>query len=146
MVESTTETPLANKSTWPEPPDKPVATCHCGAVKVELPWPPTKVNECRCSVCYRYGALWTYFRLNEVNVTTSGSSTLRRYVREDGDGDIAFYCCSNCGCLTHWLPTVTGLEVAVKAGRAPGVGVNCRMFPPKMLEGLERKTGRENEF
>lgn len=104
MVETSTEAPPMAEYIWP---DKPVATCHCGAVKLELPEPPTDILECRCSVCYRYGALWTYFHLNQVNVSTSGTNSLRRYVREDGDGNIAFYSCANCGCLTHWCEYLT---------------------------------------
>ena len=33
------------------------ATCHCGAVRVEVPERPDTVADCRCSLCRRYGVL-----------------------------------------------------------------------------------------
>lgn len=119
------------------PPSQVTAGCHCGHISLELPAPPAKTNECRCSVCYRYGALWAYYPEEEVNVlvnvpdrppaaldrgavagppapdptASSGSGGLRSYVRGDGHGRIAFCFCGRCGCLTHWAPTEKFLAV-----------------------------------
>lgn len=178
----------------PEPNQQQVtAKCHCGRVSLELPAPPRKINECRCSVCYRYGALWGYYRRDEVNIfvnilplppppspprpsqalpTTAGLGAetaeeektslaarddddiakdplgLRSYVRSGGDGDIAFFFCGHCGCLTHWGPTDKGLASLreQKNGDEPRVGINCRMIAPSLLEGVEKKTGKFQDF
>ena len=34
------------------------ASCHCGAVRLEIDSPPDEVTDCHCSICRRYGALW----------------------------------------------------------------------------------------
>jgi hypothetical protein len=95
------------------------AACHCGAVKFEIAEAPEWVLDCNCTVCRRYGALWTYFR------DAAGQAKL--LIKPDPesteaytwlDGDIAFRRCRTCGCVTH-------LEVA--ANRSI-FGVNARMM------------------
>lgn len=159
----------------PKPNDQQItARCHCGRVSLELPTPPDKINECHCSLCYRYGALWGYYPRYEVNILVNilppppgqrpstnashdvGDSAtdlpgLLSYVRSDGDGDIAFFFCKHCGCLTHWELTVKGLEFLRKkahghTGDEPEVGINCRMMPPSLLEGVERKIDKFPDF
>ena len=34
-----------------------LATCHCGAINVEVPEAPTIVSDCNCSICRRYGVV-----------------------------------------------------------------------------------------
>lgn len=164
----------------PEPahPSSLTATCHCGRVNVEVPSLPTKVNECRCSICYRYGAQWAYYRHEDVNVIVNinasrtgpkgphaqqeplkehegnqGDKGLQYYVRDDSEGHLGFYFCGNCGCLTHWAPTEQGLAWLEEQRKAKGpdapwkkVGVNSRMLPPNLLEGVEKKTGPLGEL
>ncbi|ROW07496.1 hypothetical protein VPNG_07112 [Cytospora leucostoma] len=164
----------------PEPvnPDKLTATCHCGRISVEMPTHPSKVNECQCTICYRYGALWSYFPQDDVNIYVNitkpaspsegiskaqestgssqgpdGRSGLKSYVRSDGDGRIGFFFCEHCGCMTHWAMTGKGLaylrEKAEKKGRdasKPETGVNCRMLPPRLLEGVERSMDMVGHF
>lgn len=128
-------------------PKKVTATCHCGRIKVDIPGPPNKVKECRCSLCYRYGALWTYFQdTNEVTITADEPG-VKSYEREDGNKFAGFYHCAHCGCLTHWWPTEKGEAERKKnpAGRS-AVGVNCRMLPPAMIEGAERIIARDGDF
>ena len=36
------------------------ATCHCGAVTLELDEAPREITKCNCSICRRYGVLWAY--------------------------------------------------------------------------------------
>ena len=78
-----------------------LATCHCGRVRVQIP-KPTKLNECHCSVCYKYGALWAYFKPDEVKIEVADDTTLNKYIRSDSDGDISFDRCGHCGCLINW--------------------------------------------
>lgn len=156
----------------PAKPNSLTTSCHCGRINVEMPSPPLKVNECRCSVCYRYGAIWAYFPRAGVNVyvniTWEGperedtprsrsrllvsspqeeaqSSGLRGYVREDrdGDGSIGFYFCDHCGCMTHWALTKKGIACEQDVAE---IGVNCRMLPPRLLEGVKWESGAEGDF
>lgn len=75
-----------------------LATCHCGATRIELPHPPTEATQCTCSWCTKSGGLWAYYRPEEV-----------RIVRADHPGRYApngfneHFFCSNCGCTTHGI-------------------------------------------
>lgn len=131
----------------PEPahPSSLTAKCHCGRINVEVSSLPTKINECRCSICYRYGAQWAYYHQDDVNVVVNvhasrsapkvspsqyeplsssegneGGSSLPFYVRDDSDGHLGFYFCGHCGCLTHWAPTEKGLEWLEEERRSKG--------------------------
>ncbi|KAJ9132957.1 hypothetical protein NKR19_g9200 [Coniochaeta hoffmannii] len=125
----------------PSNPSKLTASCHCGGVKLELPSPPTKINECRCSICYRYGALWAYYPRADVLVTSEEPGGMRSYVREDecARGSIGFWSCGRCGCLTHWWIEPKHAE---RNPELTKMGVNTRMLPESMLEGVERKISR----
>jgi len=43
------------------------ATCHRGAVRVDVPSRPRKPTNCNCSIRRRYGTLWAYYEASEVN-------------------------------------------------------------------------------
>lgn len=49
-----------------------VATCHCGAVEIRLAAAPAQVTHCNCSLCRRYGALWTYVPLAGATFVKAG--------------------------------------------------------------------------
>jgi hypothetical protein len=55
------------------------ASCHCGAVVLELARRPRTLTECNCSICRRYGALWTYCSRSRARVA-QGRRFLVRYV------------------------------------------------------------------
>ncbi len=74
------------------------ASCHCGAVRLEINRKPRKLTQCNCSVCRRYGGLWAYYRRRSVNVA-AGKDALAVYVW--GNGSLEFYRCRECGCVTH---------------------------------------------
>lgn len=95
----------------------PRATCHCGAVVLEVPAAPTTVFECNCSICRRLGALWAYFPPKDV-VVLSGPGRTRAYVW--GDGTVEYHTCETCGCTTHWRP-LDERQYSV-------MGVNARLF------------------
>ena len=44
-----------------------IATCHCAAVKVEVPRRPRRLTECNCSICRRYGTLWAYYKFADTD-------------------------------------------------------------------------------
>jgi len=95
------------------------ATCHCGAVRVEVPRRPRTLTDCNCSIYRRYGALWAYYKAETVRVSAERGST-EEYVW--GDESLKFIRCARCGCVTHWEPVV----------RTPAsrMGVNARNFEP----------------
>lgn len=135
-----------------------VATCHCRSVTVELPAAPTAVNECRCSLCWRYGALWAYYGRGDVLVTVAAtvpdSGALNhagagRYLRRDDGhaGRLAFHFCAHCGCVTHWWRTAAaaapGEEKPAADPDKEKMGVNMRLAGEKAVEGVERKVSYE---
>lgn len=112
------------------------STCHCGHISVDLPSRPTQLNECHCTICYKYGALWAYFNPDNVTVTMPDGATLEKYIRSDpeGDGDISFNRCSHCGCIMMW-------RGAGKRADINRMGVNCRMLDEWVIEGIPRVMG-----
>lgn len=94
------------------------ASCHCGAVRIEIDEPPQTVTDCNCSLCRRLGVLWAYYGVEQVRVT---GPTIA-YVQ--GERTIAAHHCSTCGCTTHWA----GL-----AGESARTAVNARLMDPAVL-------------
>ena len=97
-------------------------TCHCGAVRIELPRRPRSLTNCNCSICRRYGTLWAYYKASEVRVNAAPGAT-SDYVW--GDKSLRFVRCTNCGCVTHWEPTQPKPDSKM--------GVNARNFEPALL-------------
>ena len=98
------------------------ATCHCGAVRVEVPRKPRSLTNCNCSICRRYGTLWAYYKKAEVRVI-GASRAVDGY--SWGDKSLRFVRCGKCGCVTHWEP--------VQPKEGARVGVNARNFEPGAL-------------
>lgn len=54
------------------------ASCHCGAVRLEIEKAPTEITDCNCSICRRYGVLWAYYTLDQVRLrSVAGTGHLR---------------------------------------------------------------------
>jgi hypothetical protein len=95
-----------------------LATCHCGAVRIEVAGPPPGVTECNCSICGRLGVLWAYYPVAGAQLV-AGAEALVSYAW--GDRSIAFHHCGICGCTTHY--TGIGPEPMDR------VAVNARLLP-----------------
>lgn len=98
------------------------ATCHCGAVRIEIPRKPRSLTNCNCSICRRYGTLWAYYKRTDVRVTAAPGAT-ESYAW--GSRALQFVRCATCGCITHWeriTPTPTSRT-----------GVNVRNFDPEVI-------------
>ena len=93
-------------------------TCHCGAVRLEVPEPPEFLVLCNCSICRRNGALWAFYAADAMRI--EGLENETAYVF--GPKTIRTMRCRHCGCVTHWEPLVD----------KPGMkfGVNMRNFDP----------------
>lgn len=98
------------------------ATCHCGAVAVEMPRKPRTLTNCNCSICRRHGALWAYYKMSDVQVHAAPQAT-EAYVW--GDRSLRIVRCRGCGCVTHWQP--------IQASPDRRMGVNARNMAPEAL-------------
>ena len=96
--------------------------CHCGNVRITLETAPSWVLDCNCSICRRYGTLWTYpwdgvAKLDLGAALVQGADALDVYIW--GNRSIGFWRCKTCGCMTHH----TALREPAKIR-----GVNARLF------------------
>lgn len=100
-------------------------SCHCGAVRLTLPYPPREATSCNCSLCRRSGAICAYYEFGTVAVQGHPENT-ECYVW--GDRTLRNVRCKTCGILTHWEPL----------DAEPGArhGVNLRNFEPKLLDSV----------
>ncbi len=96
---------------------------------------PQRINECHCSICYRYGVLWAYFVRSAVTIV----GETQPYARADaaGTGDLAFFRCVQCGCVTHWMG-LRDTPAKKRVGPDAKMGVNCRMLPEELIQGADR--------
>jgi hypothetical protein len=98
-------------------------SCHCGAVRIEVPGAPEWVARCNCSICRKLGQLVAYYP-DDGSVRIAGRTA--EYIW--GDRMIAFHFCPVCGCHSNWTST----------GESYGrVGVNARL-----LDGYEERDGK----
>jgi hypothetical protein len=100
-------------------------TCHCGAIRIELPSTPETATDCNCSLCRRLGALWAYYPWGTVRIEGHPGNTAG-YVQ--GDKTLRTVRCATCGCVTHWEPLDPQPETRH--------GVNLRLFDTKLLEAV----------
>ena len=98
--------------------------CHCGSVQLTLRDTPTEATECNCSICRRTAGLWHYCAPAALSVAGQEVSY------QQGDCALDLWHCPVCACITHWTPTDTTY---------PRVGVNLRMFAPKLWQDLRRR-------
>ena len=78
------------------------ASCHCGAVTLEMKRKPRKLTQCNCSLCRRYGALWAYFQRRSIRVRAEPNALAAYSWR---DRRFEFFRCATCGCVTHYERT-----------------------------------------
>lgn len=105
------------------------ASCHCGAVKIEISRRPRTLTRCTCSICRRYGALWCYRTRKSARVIARrGATTAYSW----NDKVIAFHHCNTCGCLTHYEDVDKSPD-----GR---IAVNARMIAPTDIAGARVRT------
>jgi hypothetical protein len=118
MARSSSSSPRSSPATL-------TATCHCGAVRVHLARRPRALTSCNCSICRRYGCLWTYTTTKGVRFDHARGAVVK-YVW--GDRMVEFNHCATCGCVTHYE--------MVRKGPDSRVAVNARMLPPETFTGL----------
>ncbi|KVX02661.1 GFA family protein [Shewanella frigidimarina] len=98
------------------------ATCHCGAVELELTLPNGIENprRCDCSICRRKGAIVGSVKLDGIRVV-KGQDVLTLY--QFNTNTAKHYFCSHCGIYTHHQrrsnPTEYGFNIACLVGVNP---------------------------
>jgi len=97
------------------------ASCHCGAVKIEVEHAPAELTSCNCSICRRLGTLWAYYSRAQVRVI--GNTQTYSWGKQSLD----FHRCVTCGCITHWSLRDTGRD---------RMGVNSRLMDPAVVEAV----------
>lgn len=109
------------------PPNNPSpslqGTCHCGAVRLTLPFAPEKATLCNCSLCRRLGGLWAYYEFGTVVIEGHPEQT-EAYIW--GDRTLRTIRCKTCGVATHWEP----LDGPAGARH----GVNISNFEPALVQ------------
>jgi len=102
------------------------ASCHCGAVKLQLPKAPEEVVSCNCSLCSKLAWLGAYYNPAEVKLITS-RELIDTYVW--GDRSIQICHCKTCGCTTHWE--------SIDPELTDRMGINARMMTAIDLENIQ---------
>lgn len=98
------------------------ATCHCGAVEIELSLPNglEDVRRCDCSLCRRRGAIAASVSLSGIKIL-KGEDKLKIY--QFNTQTAKHYFCSECGIYTHHQrrsnPAQYGFNVACLEGINP---------------------------
>jgi len=101
------------------------ASCHCGAVKLQVPTAPEEVASCNCSLCSKLGWLGAYYNPAAVDLITP-RDTIDTYIW--GDRSIQICRCSHCGCTTHWE--------SIDPEMTDRMGINARMMKDIDIETI----------
>jgi len=108
-----------------------LTSCHCKAVTIVIDRKPEFINDCNCSLCINTGAIWGYYKTNEVTI----SGLTQKYQRSDRkEPTVQSHFCVNCGATTHWTLTDSFLTQNVDANN---MGVNMRLFDDNILKNIE---------
>jgi hypothetical protein len=102
------------------------ASCHCGAITIEVPGAPAYAIDCNCSICRRTRALWAFYPEAAVRIDGDPERT-EDYVW--GEKSLRTVRCRTCGCVTHWKTLQPNGD-----GR---MGVNMANFAPEVVAALE---------
>ncbi|EME3969587.1 GFA family protein [Vibrio fluvialis] len=100
--------------------EKHRATCHCGAVELELSLPDGIVDprRCDCSICRRKGAIVASVTLDAIRIV-KGQEALRLY--QFNTQTAKHYFCSVCGIYTHHQRRSNPYQYGYNVGCLEGV-------------------------
>ena len=101
-------------------------SCHCGAVTIAVPAPPSTVVQCNCSLCRKLGWLVAYYDRAEVSIEGETEPYMT------GEKWMKFRHCRQCGVTIHWEPAPgyedRGLGPDELAFLTSKIGVNARLL------------------
>lgn len=109
------------------------ATCHCGAVEMELDLPGglVDVRRCDCSICRRRGAVVASVPLDDIRIL-KGHDALKLY--QFNTKTAKHYFCGNCGIYTHHQRRSDPAQYGFNVGCLEGVN-------PLKIEGVPTNDG-----
>ncbi|HMG50299.1 MAG TPA: GFA family protein [Inquilinus sp.] len=97
------------------------ASCHCGAVRMEIDTAPETVTSCHCSICRKRGVLWAYYAPKQVQFIAAPDATSIYLWNRMA---LEFHTCKVCGCTTHWAHVDRTYH---------RMAVNARLMEPEVL-------------
>ncbi|CAL4866555.1 hypothetical protein MMA231_00798 [Asticcacaulis sp. MM231] len=105
-------------------------SCHCGATRFSIDVEPASLTQCTCSICSKGGALWAYYKPEDVRIEPQTSNATYRWQSMMVEHNF----CPTCGCITYnrspsWVdmkPDFTN----------PQLSVNARLFDDYDISGL----------
>jgi hypothetical protein len=129
-----------------------IASCHCGATKIQAPGAPTSAKECNCSFCARTGAVWAYYAPDQLAFLSTEDE--RTY---SARGMNQHHFCGRCGMQTwgdspDWASAYNA-DGSAKEGFTPGTvptqriyGINLRLVDDLDWSKItvEKMDGRNN--
>ena len=120
--------------------EKHRASCHCGAVVLELDLPNGIVNprRCDCSICRRKGAIVASVSLAGIKVL-QGESSIKIY--QFNTQTARHYFCSNCGIYTHHQRRSNPNEYGYNVGCLEGVNP-FELEPVPVNDGVNHPADR----
>lgn len=119
------------------------ATCHCGAVEIELDLPDglVDIRRCDCSLCRRRGAIVASVPLSGIRIV-KGKDVLKIY--QFNTQKAKHYFCRNCGIYTHHQrrsnPSQYGFNVACLEGVNP-----LKIGDVPVYDGVNHPEDRKNK-
>jgi hypothetical protein len=105
------------------------ASCHCGAIRLQISRKPRSVTECNCSICGRLGARWAYYTDDSVHIDCKPGA-LQGFVYRTKT--YKYFHCKICGCTTHYR--------RINTKHNDRIAVNARMMNTVDLESVKIRT------
>lgn len=99
-------------------------SCHCGRNRFEVDGDlPDKLTRCTCSICAKRGALYAYFRPDQLRITQADSDAAYRW----NSKQVANHFCSACGCSV-WVDSPAYQRDGSWDGSTRRVSINARLL------------------
>ncbi len=109
-------------------------SCHCQSVNIIVNAKPDYINDCNCSLCSNSGAIWGYYKGDDIIVT---GSTIT-YSRTDRPNPaVQIHSCKICSATTHWTWTETFAAQNKDINPPYDTGINMYLFNDDALTGCE---------
>ena len=112
------------------------ATCHCGAIEIEILLPDGLVDprRCNCSICRRKGTIVASVPLAALRMV-KGEAKLSLYQFDTKEAE--HYFCSVCGIYTHHIRRSNPNQYGINLGCLEGVD-------PNLIERIKTYDGANN--
>ena len=117
----------------------PVATCHCGAVRLSFPVLELESRRrCDCSLCRRRGAV--VVSVPRADLTVEADDTLRLYQFNTLTAEHWF--CGVCGIYTHHRRRSNPEQYGVNLGCVEGMDIRAATLDTPWADGVNHPSDR----